>query len=56
MSENMPEAEIERLIAIIRRALKELDVPAYYGPGSIWNDMIDAVADYDEQGGSNGGE
>ncbi len=41
-------AEVARLVAIIRRALRELDVPAYYGPGSVWNDMLDAVADFDE--------
>lgn len=36
-------AENEQLRALIRRALAELDVPADYGPGTAWDDMLNAV-------------
>lgn len=35
--------EIDRLRTVIRRALHELDPPAFYGEGSVWNDMIEAT-------------
>ena len=34
-------SEIELLRNIIRTALIELPPPAYYGPGSIWDQMLE---------------
>jgi hypothetical protein len=33
------------LRTVIRRALRELPVPASYGPGTVWNDMLDIDAE-----------
>lgn len=37
--------EVDQLRAALQRVMRESDLPAYYGPGSWWNEALDALND-----------
>jgi hypothetical protein len=39
--------ERNRLRAVLQRALRELSPPSFYGPGSVWNEMLELDAEAD---------
>lgn len=38
-------ADRNRVRAVLRRALQELSPPSFYGPGSVWNEMLELDAE-----------